>query len=64
MVFLFLLSLSKAATLDKSGCVEAKLNHNNRMRKFEFKNYRDPRGPMMPEIKTLCSKIVRLPRSQ
>ena len=64
MVFLFLLSLSRVAALDKSGCVEAKLNHSSIMRKFEFKNYRDPRGPMMPEIKALCSKIVRLPRSQ
>lgn len=64
MVFLFLLSLSKAIALDKSGCVEAKLNHRIDMRKFEFKNYRDPKGPMMPEIKALCSKIVRLPRSQ
>jgi hypothetical protein len=62
MVFLFLLSLSRAATLDKSGCVEAKLNHNNRMRKFEFKNYREPKGPSFPEV-SLCTKVIKLPRS-
>jgi hypothetical protein len=62
--FYFCYPYLRVAALDKAGCVEAKLNHRNSMRKFEFRDYRDPRGPMMPEIKALCSKIVKLPRSQ
>ena len=32
------------------------------MRKFDFKNYRDLKGPRVPEIIELCTKVVRLPR--
>ena len=32
------------------------------MRKFEFKDYRKPKGPQFPEV-SLCTKVIKLPRS-
>lgn len=32
------------------------------MRDYKFKNYRELKGPRIPEV-SLCTKVIKLPRS-